>query len=212
MMDTIVHRFADGTVEAHPVLLVLFRAVHEEAVFADRLAVFEKRTAFFIRDVDDMARELEIGAFFTEVVGKPYVFLVFLHVFPDIKRIEMRSGKVDWRPSIKGFFVRDSTKEQTLHIDELAEGDVWADGALVFREDDGLVFPCEGNIVFELVEQNVLERVDLDVLRSNDLVWSKRLIELRKLVAVIHEHAEDRILVLAVRHVITSCPYFTMIP
>ena len=211
MLDAVVDGFTDSIILAHAAFLILFRPAHEEAVLANRLTAFEKRAVLLVRDVDDVARKVEVRAFFPEVVGKAHVFLVFLHFLPDIERIEMRCGKVNGRPSIQGFLVRNGTEEQTLYVDKLAESDVRADRALVFREDDRLIFPCEGHVVFELVEQNVFERVDFNVFRADDFFRPEGLVEFRKLVAVVHEHAEDRILVLAVRHAVTSCLYFTMI-
>ena len=118
---------------------------------------------------------------------------------------------MDGGSSIKSFLVCDGAEEQAVSVDEMPEHDAWVDCALVFRKNDGLIFPCEGNIVFELVEQDIIERIDFDVVRSDDFIWPQGLVKFCEFFHVVHEHAEDGIFVLPVRHVVTSCLYFTMI-
>ena len=91
--------------------MILFRAVHEKAVFPDGLAVFEKRTIFFVCDVDDMACEFEVRVFFSKEVGEALDFFVFLHLIPDVEYIEMNGRKVEGLSPIKGFLVSNRAEE-----------------------------------------------------------------------------------------------------
>lgn len=54
------------------------------------------------------------------------------------------------------------------------------------------------DFVLQLIEHDVFERVDLDVLGSDDRVRADGLIEFREFYRIVHKHAENRVLVLAI--------------
>ena len=211
MRYAIRNGLANCFVKRHAALLILVDVIDEETVIHERPTAFQDTAMFFVRDVDDMADELEICPFFFERRRKFQHVLVSFHIIADIEHVKMRRGYPHELRAILCFAVHEVREHDKCTIDQQSVGHVRINAALVLDEDDGLIFPEEREVVLLLVEEHVVERRDGNVLRTNIVCGANRLIECGNLALVVEKRSKDGILVLAVRHASHPllCSYFS---
>ena len=118
VLDAVSDGFADGGIEIHAAFAILANLVYEAAVFAERLAFLKDSSILFVRDVDDVAGELKVGACFSIGIGETEEPFVFLHFISDIEFIEMDGGEIDELLSIECFLVCECAEQESAGIDE----------------------------------------------------------------------------------------------
>ena len=112
----------------------------------------------------------------------------------------MRRGQLVKLDAVGCTLARTGFLEKLRHVREHPRRKIFIPRALVLHKDDGLVLPAERQVVLHAVEQDIVERRDREVFRHDDVRHAHHLVQLRELYGIVEDHAEDRVLVLMIRH------------